>query len=57
MNHYFAEDGNYGNAEGLVIIRTDNWTDDDWDYIVLAQDWDKPRVARDIATQKLAEDE
>ena len=33
MNHYFATDGNYGNAENLVIIDTADWTEDEWDII------------------------
>jgi hypothetical protein len=57
MNHYFADDGNYGDAEGLVVVKTEGWTEDDWDLIFMAQDWDRPRVARDIASQKLAESE
>jgi hypothetical protein len=39
-----------------VIIDTENWTTEDWDLMDDTQDWDRPRVARDIATQKLAED-
>jgi hypothetical protein len=57
MNTYFADDGAYGNATGLVIIDTGDWTEEDWDLIDDTQDWERPRVARDIAIQKLAEDE
>ena len=30
MEHYFAEDGNYGDATNLVVINTDLFTDEDW---------------------------
>jgi hypothetical protein len=56
MNTYFAEDGAYGNATGLVIIDTENWTTEDWDLMDDTQDWDRPRVARDIALTKITED-
>jgi hypothetical protein len=57
MNHYFADDGNYGDANGLVVIDTALFTDEDWSLIEEATDWDRPKVARDIALQKVAEDE
>ena len=28
--HYFAKDGSYGDADGLVVIDTSNWTAQDW---------------------------
>lgn len=31
--HYFSPDGNYGNAEGLVIVQTFLWTKDDWEEL------------------------
>lgn len=57
MNHYFADDGNYGDANGLVVIDTALFTDEDWTLIEEATDWDRPKLARDIALQKVAEDE
>lgn len=57
MNHYFADDGNYGDANGLVIINTDYFTEDDWTLIEEASDWDRPRVAREIASTKLTEED
>lgn len=33
---YFAKDGNYGDAAGLTVVDTTDWTDDDFqmlDYV------------------------
>jgi len=46
---YFALDGNYGVAHGLIIIDTAHWTDDDWDLIDNASDYDRFSVAITIA--------
>jgi len=27
---YFARDGSYGDAGGILIINTEDWSDDDW---------------------------
>lgn len=27
---YFASDGSYGDAEGIVLIDTSEWTEDEW---------------------------
>lgn len=48
-NHYFAVDGNYGDADGLVIVDTSDWDDDDWAAIDFARDSDKARIAKAIA--------
>jgi len=44
--HYFASDGNYGNADGLVVMETTFWTADDWDIIDQTSDDDRGTVAR-----------
>lgn len=31
--HYFAADGNYGDADGLMIVDTSAWTEEDWEEI------------------------
>lgn len=31
--YYFADDGNYGNADRLTILDVSKWTDADWDEI------------------------
>jgi hypothetical protein len=46
---YFAMDGNYGVAHGLIVINTAQWTDDDWDLIDEASDYDRFSVAITIA--------
>jgi hypothetical protein len=47
--HYFAEDGNYGDAANIVIIETSKWNDDDWEEIDDTPDWDRPRTAKIIS--------
>jgi hypothetical protein len=44
--HYFAEDGNYGSAEGLTVMETTHWNHIDWDIIEGTADWYRPLVAR-----------
>jgi hypothetical protein len=46
---YFAEDGNYGNAESMTVVDTDNWTDEDWEVIDESLDSERPWVAELIA--------
>ena len=47
--HYFAEDGNYGSADGLVIVDTSDWTEDEWEIIDGALDCDRPIIARSLS--------
>ena len=42
---YFAKDGNYGEADGLVIIDTRLWNEDDWNTLEFASDWERPALA------------
>jgi hypothetical protein len=44
--HYFAEDGNYGSADGLAVMETTHWNDTDWDIIEDTADYFRPLVAR-----------
>jgi len=46
---YFAMDGNYGSAHGLVVIDTNGWTDEDWEAVENASDADRFIVAVTIA--------
>lgn len=48
---YFAMDGNYGSAHGLVVIDTSGWTDKDWDRVESATDDDRFIVAVAIAEE------
>ena len=50
--HYFAADGNYGTAHELVIVDTSKWTEEDWDTIESANDWQRPYVAMNITAVK-----
>ena len=47
--HYFAEDGNYGDANGIVIVDTTKWTEADWDKLEEGYEWQKPFIAKTIA--------
>lgn len=53
--HYFAEDGNFGSAERLVILDTTYWNEDDWLEIEEASDYDRTQVAREIAQRYINE--
>jgi hypothetical protein len=52
MSTYFAMDGNYGYAHGLVVIDTKAWTVEDWDAIENASDYDRITVALTIAMEE-----
>jgi len=44
--HYFATDGNYGSADGLVIVDTSDWDDDDWAIVEYHKpEWQRPTKA------------
>ena len=43
---YFALDGNYGDASGLTIIDTTDWTDADFDFVDAVDDESRPDFAR-----------
>jgi len=46
--HYFALDGNYGDASGLTIIDTTDWTEQDFSHLEEVGDQDRPLAARAI---------
>lgn len=48
---YFAQDGNYGAAEGLVIIDTQEWKYDDWQDVDQTSDLVRSEQARSSATK------
>lgn len=48
--HYFAKDGSFGSAEGLVIIDTSDWTDDEWADIDFAIDANRPLIALSLSS-------
>lgn len=47
--HYFAEDGNYGDANGLVVLETTKWNELDWEAIEESSDESLPATAEIIA--------
>jgi len=47
---YFGIDGNYGPASDIVIVNTEHWTEEMWDILDAAYDWDRPRVAYQMNT-------
>lgn len=51
MASYFGKDGNYGDAENIVIVDTSDWTEDDWQMIDEAGDTDRASVALGIANR------
>jgi len=38
MGHYFATDGNYGDGEGILLLDTNDWTEEMWEAIDEATD-------------------
>lgn len=46
--HYFAKDGNYGDASGILILPTDNFTEADWTELSEASDSDRWDLAGQI---------
>lgn len=55
MIHYFAGDGNYGDATEIVIVHTDDWTNEDWDKVMDASDNQRAQIASEIAEAKRSE--
>ncbi len=48
---YFALDGNYGEAHGMVVIDTTKWSEDDCTQIEEASDSERAQVALDLTTK------
>lgn len=46
---YFAADGSFGDAAGLVVIDTSDWDQDDWDHIDFAPESERLSVARELS--------
>jgi hypothetical protein len=52
MQHYFAVDGSYGSATDLIVIHTDNLTEDDWRIIEESPDSARQQVVIDLIYNK-----
>jgi hypothetical protein len=52
---YVAQDGNYGDAEGMALIDTTGWDEDDFECLDSAPDGDRITTAINIAVRKDAE--
>jgi hypothetical protein len=50
--HYFATDGNYGDATDILIVHTGDWAEEDWNKILDASDQDRSAVAQSICDMK-----
>lgn len=48
---YFAADGSYGDAHGLIILDTRGWGNDDWNKIDASPDGERIIVALENAVQ------
>ena len=48
QQHYFSDDGNYGDAYDIGVFDTTNWTDIDWHLIEEATDSQRLSIARNI---------
>lgn len=46
---YFAVDGNYGDADGIVIIDTHGWTEEEWEIIDQTPDHLRAAVAQSLS--------
>lgn len=47
---YFAGDGNYGMEDGnFVLVDVSKWTEEDWERIEEASDYQRPMMAMSIS--------
>ncbi len=51
QTHYFAPDGNYGDATGIVIVDTTHFTEGDWDTIAYSAEQYRVGAALEISRQ------
>jgi hypothetical protein len=47
---YFATDGSYGDAAGLIIVDTSQWNEEEWAIIDEARDSERVRLAYELST-------
>lgn len=51
MATYFASDGSYGQADGIVIIDTRTWNAEQWERMEYALDHERAAIAFSIALE------
>jgi hypothetical protein len=47
--HYFAEDGNFGDASNIQLIETDRWEQSDFDIIMETNDNSRLEMSKRVA--------
>lgn len=49
MLTYFAADGSYGDARGMYVVDTTEWTEYEWNMIDMTTDSERADVASSLA--------
>lgn len=52
---YFAMDGNYGDADGIVLVQTEEWTEAEWDMVETCTDSERADLAVEISQNHKSE--
>lgn len=50
--HYFAADGNYGDASGILIVHSDHFTEEEWEEIDTSHDSTRVEVVTELLKRK-----
>lgn len=50
--HYFAVDGSFGSADGIIVVDTSDFTGADWDEVEDASDAERVDVVKRIVAAK-----
>ena len=48
---WVSEEGTFGTSR-LVLVDTENWTDEDWQELDESRDWDRFQTAIDISEKR-----
>lgn len=51
QKHYFSPDGNFGDADGIVIVQTIAWTSQDWEELEDVHESERWAKAEEIASR------
>lgn len=51
QNHYFSPDGNFGDANGLVIVQTMAWNHNDWEELENVHESERSEKALEISSR------